>query len=309
MYERSHSLCTEGFGLIIERKVSDSNRPQKNRLAPKCLSVALACLSCLLLLTSCEGESGSRQAGAEEIRSLREQIASTRADIEKIQTSVSQACAIEAWVLASHPIRPLIIAITSSVSAPSSLQQLTLAREADNPGRVTISLQLSSDDPKSQLESLLQVIHDLGFREQSVTQTNSDEAITFDAVLVWKDWDREGNVQVSATPPPVTSSDADENGPALRARLKSLQEYALSLTAQAADVVKFAQAWQPYFALSTEANDAEAGISMKLRESELTVPRSSFKIVDCGPLYPGLSEAIPQILHGEVVIEKQENVA
>ena len=42
---------------------------------------------------------------------------------------------------------------------------------------------------------------------------------------------------------------------------------------------------------------------MKLRESELAVPRSSFKIVDCGPLYPGLSEAMPQILHGEVVIE------
>ena len=100
-----------------------------------------------------------------------------------------------------------------------------------------------------------------------------------------------------------TSADAGEDVPALRATLTSLQDYARSLSSQNVDALNFAASWQPYFALIDEANLAERGISMKLRASELAVPRSSFKIVDCGPPYPRWSEAIPQILHGEVVIE------
>lgn len=288
--------------MINHTIVSDFGEHRRKRLAPKSLSVALACLPCLLLLTSCEDESGSRKAGAEEIRSLREQIASTRADIEKIQTSFGPARAIEPWVLASYPIQPLIVAISRSVSSPSSLTQLTLAREADSPRRVTISLELLGA-PRSQMESILKAIHNLGLSEQSVTQTNSDEAIKFDAVLVWKDSDREGNVQGPSDPRPATNSDADEDGPALRARLKSLQEDVRSLTDQASDAARFAQDWRRQFFLTTEADDAEAAISMKLRESELAVPFSSFKIVDCSPLYPAWSKAIPQVLQGECVIE------
>ena len=276
--------------------MSGNNCPQKNRLAPKCLSIAFACV---LLAASCEGG----ETGPEEIESLQEQIASARADIEKIQTSFSQARAIEAWVSAANPIQPLIVAITRSVSASSRLKQLQLTREADSPGRVTISLEVSSDDPKSQLESVLKAIHNLGFREKSVTQTNSEEAIKFDAVLVWKDSDREGAVQVSADSLAQTSPDAGEDEPALRATLASLQVYARALTSQNVDALNFAASWQPYFALTDEANLAEKGISLKLRVSELAVLRSSFKIVDCSPLYPRWSGAIPQVFQGEVVIE------
>lgn len=276
--------------------MSGNNCPQKNRLAPKFLSIAFVCV---LFASSCEGG----ETGPEEIRSLQEQIASARADIEKIQTSSLQARAIEAWVSAANPIQPLIVAITRSMSAQSRLKRLQLARDADSPGRMTISFEVSSDDPKSQLESILKAVHDLGLREQSVTQTNSEEAIKFDAVLVWKDSDREGAVQVSADSLAQTSPDAGEDEPALRATLASLQVYARALTSQNVDALNFAAKWQPYFALTDEANLAEKGISLKLRVSELAVLRSSFKIVDCSPLYPGLSEAIPQILHGEVVIE------
>lgn len=283
--------------------MSNSHRPQIDRLAPKRLSIALVCLSAVLFLTSGEEASGSRKTGFAEVQSLREQIASARADIEKIQTSFSQARAIEAWLSAAHPIQPLIVAITRSVSAPSGLKQLQLAREADSPGRVTISLELS-DASQSQMESILEAVHNLGFREQSVTQTDSNGAIKFDAVLVWKDADSEGtSTQVSAAPPPPSSPDVEEDAPSLQATLRSLQDYAQTLTSQTADAIEFAHIWQPYFALTTQADVAEIGITMKLREAELAVPFSSFKIVDCGPLYPRWSEAIPQVLHGEFVIE------
>lgn len=142
---------------MIHTTMSGIREHHKSGLAPKSLSVALACLPCLLLLTSCEDELGSRKAGAEEIRSLREQIASTRADIEKIQTSFGPARAIEPWVLASYPIQPLIVAISRSVSSPSSLKRLTLAREEDSPRCVTISLELL-DAARSQMESILKAI-------------------------------------------------------------------------------------------------------------------------------------------------------
>ncbi len=298
----------------------DSDHPQIQRLAPKPLSIALAFLSAVLFFTSCEVAPGSSQSASEEIRSLREQIASVRADIEKIQTSSIQARVIEAWVSASLPIQPLIVAITRSVSAPGKLKELRLAREADSPGRVTISLELS-DAPKSQMESTLTAIHSVGFREQSVTLTDSDGAIKFDAILVWEGSNSGGtrfypggqtngtspaagsSVQVSAAPSIPTSPNADDDAPSLRAALRSLQDYARALADQTADTLAFARAWQPYFALTDEANLAEKGISMKLRMSELAVPRSSFKIVDCSPLYPRWSEVIPQVLQGEVVIE------
>jgi hypothetical protein len=274
--------------------MTDKICPQKNRLAPKCLSIAIACLPCALLVASCEGG----ETGPEQILSLREQIASTRADIERIQNSSVQARAIEAWVSASLPIQPLIVAISRAVSAPSTLKELELAREADSPGRVRISLELSSDDPESQMVSILEAIHNLGFREQSVTQTDSDGAIKFDAILVRKD-----SAQASVAPPPPTNPEADEDETSLRAALLSLQDYARALTSQNADALNFAHMWQPYFALTDEANVVERGISMKLRESELAVPRSSFKIVDCSTPYPRWSEAIPQVSQGEVVIE------
>jgi hypothetical protein len=312
--------CEGGRSLIIQTTMSDNNFPETNRVVPKFLLIALACLPCVLLSTGCDEASGSSRTGPEEIGSLREQIASASADIEKIQTSFSQARAIEAWVSAAHPIQPLIVAITRSVLAPSRLKQLQLVREADSPGRVIISLELS-DAPKSQMESILEAIHNLGFREQSVTRAESSGAIKFDAVLVWKDSDSEGmrlypggqtvdavqsvdsSTLVSAAPPLPTSPNADEDGPSLRATLQSLQDYAHTLTYQTADTLEFAHMWKPYFALTNDANLAERGIAMKLREAELAVPFSSFKVEDCGPLYPGLSEAIPQILRSEVVIE------
>ena len=274
--------------------MSDRNCPQKNRRALKRLSIALACLPFALLVAGSEGG----ETGTEEILSLREQIASTRADIERIQNSSVQARAIEAWVSASLPIQPLIVALSRSVSAPSTLKELELAREADSPGRVRISLELSSDDPKPQMVRILESIHNLGFREQSVTQTDSDGAIKFDAVLVRKD-----PAQVPAAKPPPTNPEADEDETSLRAALLSLQHYARALTSQNADALNFAHMWQPYFALTDEANVAERGISMKLRQSELAVSRSSFKIVECSTLYPRWSEAIPQVSQSEVVIE------
>lgn len=82
-----------------------------------------------------------------------------------------------------------------------------------------------------------------------------------------------------------------------------MQEEARSLNDQAPKAARFAQDWRRHFFSTTEADDVETGISMKLRESELAVPFSSFKIVDCSPLYPAWSKAIPQVLQGECVIE------
>lgn len=278
--------------------MSDMRENRKNRLASKRLAIVLACLPCVLLATSCEDVFGSPKAGADDVLSLQEQIASAKADIERMQASSVQARAIEAWLSASVPIQPLIVTIIRSLSSQSTVKQLQLAREADSPGRVAISLQLSSDDPESQTESILKAIHNLGFREQSVTQTNSDGTIKFDAVVVWKD-----SVQASAAPPPPASADADEDETSLQATLRSLQDYAHALASQNANSLEFAAKWQPYFALTTEADAAEMGTLMKLRESELAVASSSFKAVDCDPFYPAWSKAIPQVLQGEVVIE------
>ena len=159
------------------------------------------------------------------------------------------------------------------------------------------------------MEGILNAIHNLGFREQSVTQTDADGAIKFDAVLVRKDSDPEGalpppgsDLPAPATPPPA-SPGAGDDGPSLEATLRGLQDYRRALDAQSAETLQFALQWKPYFALTTEAETAEKGISVKLGESEPGVTSSSFKIVDCHPLYPRWSGAIPQVVRGEVVIE------
>ena len=287
----------------------DSDHPRMERRPASRLPIAVVFLSAVIFSTGREAASGSSPSASEEIRSLQEQIASARSDVEKIRTSFNQARAIEAWVSAAHPMQPLIVAIARSVSAPGAIKQLQLAREADLPGRVAISLELS-DAPASQMEATLKALHDLGFREKSVTRTDADGTIKFDAVLVRKDPDPAAaaspsagsNMAASVAPPPpgpVAGGDA----PSLRATLRSLQDYVLALNSQAAETLRFAQAWQPYFALTTEAVDAEKGIAINLGKSELGVTFSSFKIVDCHPLYPRWSEAMPQVSQGEVVIE------
>lgn len=120
-----------------------------------------------------------------EIASLQGKIAAAKADRAALEVRIREAADLESWVLASMPLQPLVVAIVRSMSAQSSIVDLTLERDAETPSQLRLGLRLNTDSDK-QLEQTLEVIRGMHYREFSPTQTRVRGDLDYKASLLWQ---------------------------------------------------------------------------------------------------------------------------
>jgi cell division protein FtsB len=183
--------------LVAEKKIDDLKTDRKDiapplpmimRLVPLLFYLSLLFLVVVGSLASIRAKFSSDQRSAvlARIESLKQEIADTKAQRTDLEKEISQALDLEAWVLASMPLQPLVVAIIRSMGSDSEVVELSLERDAETPSQLRIGLKLNTASDK-QLERTLEAIRGMHYREFNPTQTRVQGNLDYRANLLWQD--------------------------------------------------------------------------------------------------------------------------
>lgn len=118
--------------------------------------------------------------------SLGAQTQDTRSQRAALEAQIKKATDIQNWVASSRSLQPLILAVTRSMGPRSSIVDLRLDRNPDNPSQIKMTLSMGTDSTK-QLDLTVEKIAALNYRAFSPTQTLGRGQLDYKATLVHQD--------------------------------------------------------------------------------------------------------------------------
>ncbi len=181
--------------LIADTKIDDFKTPRKDiapplpmvmRLAPILFYLSLVFLVVVGSVASWRAKvsSDQRNAVTARIESLKAEIEQTKNERAALEKEIVRATDLEAWVLASMPLQPLVVEIINSMGPQSEIVDLTIERDAETPSQLRLHLTLNTASDK-QLDETLAVIQGRQYREFNPTQTRVQGNLDYKASLLW----------------------------------------------------------------------------------------------------------------------------
>lgn len=128
----------------------------------------------------------SKDVALERDRRIQGELKKTKESRTALEKEAKKASDIVAWLDASRPLQPLVVAIARSIEAGSSILSLRLDRDAENPAQIRFSIRIASETPR-QLDLTLAKIADLRFRAFTPQQTSEKGEFDYSATLIWLD--------------------------------------------------------------------------------------------------------------------------
>lgn len=206
------------------------------------------------------------------------------ARVEELKKEIAEGLAIDAWVLGSMPIQPLVVGIIRSMEPASEITQLRLERDAETPSQLRMRLVLNTASDK-QIARTLEAIHKLNYRESSQTIDRSNGDLVYTARLLWQNPEsqtpqtpeqRQADPVTDTSTPKIRANGVDAGGEDARAEERVLQaqlgveeDSLVKLQRQSKELRQFVDKWKPYFALVEDQQKTEARISMRVREADM----------------------------------------
>jgi hypothetical protein len=162
--------------------------PMIMRLVPLLFYLSLVFLVVVGSLASVHAKFASdhRSSLLGRIEELKKEIEGIKTEKTALENEIQEATDLEAWVLASIPLQPLVVNIIRSMGPQSEIVDFTLERDAETPSQLRIGLKLNTVSDK-QIEETLAVIRGLNYREFNPTQTRVQGNLDYKASLLWQD--------------------------------------------------------------------------------------------------------------------------
>ena len=182
---------------ITERQIDDFKSDRKDitpplpvvlRLVPLLFycSIAVAVILSSIFAIQFQFAVQKRDNHKTMTASLGAQTQDTRSQRTALEAQIKKATDIQNWVASSRPLQPLLLAITRSMGPRSSIVDLRLDRETDNPSQIKMNLSMGTDSTK-QLDLTVEKIAALNYRAYSPTQTLGRGELDYKATLVHQD--------------------------------------------------------------------------------------------------------------------------
>lgn len=133
--------------------------PMPLRVVPILFYGAVLFLVAIGILASLHKKSAVErvESAQQRLSDMKSEIAGLENTEKNLATEISEARDMEAWVLASMPVQPLIVNIMRSMKSDSSVVRLSLERDPENPAQLKLELRMKADSD-AQLEETLSVI-------------------------------------------------------------------------------------------------------------------------------------------------------
>ena len=171
-----------------ERKDIAPALPMVLRLVPLLFycSIAVAIILSSLFAIQFQIAVQKRDNHKAQTASLGTQTQGARNERAALEAQIKKATDIQSWVASSRPLQPLLVEIARSMGPRSSILDLRLDREPDNPSQIKMSLSMGTDSTK-QLDITMEKIAALNYRAFSPTQTLGRGELDYKATLVRQD--------------------------------------------------------------------------------------------------------------------------
>lgn len=162
--------------------------PMVMRLVPILFYLSLLFLAVVGSVASLHAKfaADQRNAVTARIEAAKKEIEDTKRQRSDLESEISEAMDLEAWVLASMPLQPLVVAVIRSMGPESEIVEFSLERDSDTPSQLRLGLKLNTASDK-QLEKTLAVIRSMNYREFNPTQTRVQGNLDYRANLIWQD--------------------------------------------------------------------------------------------------------------------------
>ena len=181
--------------LIPEARIDDFKTDRKDiapplpmimRLVPILFYLSILFLAVVGSVASLHAKLASDQRNAvlARVEDLKAQIEQAKKDRTALESEIVEATDMEAWVLASMPLQPLVVDIIRSMGPQSEIVELSIERDAETPSQLRLNLKLNTDSDK-QLDQTLAVIGSRKYREFNPTQTRAQGNLDYRASLLW----------------------------------------------------------------------------------------------------------------------------
>lgn len=171
-----------------ERKGITPPLPMIMRLVPLLFYLSLGFMIVVGTVASLHAKfsSDNHTAIMARVGKLKLEIEQNKTARASLENEIAEATDLEAWVLASMPLQPLVVAIIRSMGPQSEIVDFSLERDAETPSQLRIGMVLNTASDK-QLEQTLEVIRKMNYREFNPTQTRSHGNLDYKASLLWQD--------------------------------------------------------------------------------------------------------------------------
>ena len=118
--------------------------------------------------------------------------------IELIKDEERRANDVRDWVEGSRQMQPLAVSIARSMDVKSSIAELSLLRDSENPKQIKLGFKFDNGGQK-QLDATLEAVNALGYRSYSANQTAGKEgSLDYQATLIWQNSNKE-SLNLTAT--------------------------------------------------------------------------------------------------------------